>query len=125
MKTENESEQRVAIPSANGLGRPKPGERERILADWAEHGKDVHQVVRETGWSEWTLYRWRGHARRGETNLGGKLRSANQAGALVAVPAPLGGAAAAEVTTRLGVIRVFATAPAGWVAEVLREVQRC
>ena len=112
-----------AESQANRPRRPLSGEREKILADWAASGKPVTTVAAETGWSEWTLYRWRERARRGESNLGGKKKG--ERGGMVAVPAPASGAAVAELTTRHGVVRCFAPASPTWAAQFIRELNRC
>lgn len=108
---------------ANRPRRPLSGEREKILAEWAASGKAVTTVAAETGWSEWTLYRWRERARRGESNLAGKKKGWR--GGLVAVPAPVTGAAVAELTTRSGVVRFFAPASPTWAAQFIRELSGC
>ena len=116
----------TAVAGVNGRRGPKEGERERILADWAAHGKKVEEVAEETGWSQWTLYRWRGRARRGEVDRGCKGRTSQRAAAgMVAVPAPSGSTALVEVETRAGRLRVLAPTAAGWVAELIRELNRC
>ena len=103
--------------------RPEEGERERIIAEWAASGKTVRAMAVETGWSEWTLYRWRKRAQHGGQNLGAKPRPAKRA--LVAVPAPAFGVAVAEVMTRGGVVRLWATASPAWAGQLIQELNRC
>lgn len=116
---------------ARGNGGRKPAERERkrVLAEWAASGKTVAEMVASTGWSEWTLYRWRQRARQGEANLGGKNPSMRPRAELVAVPAPDGTwkvqSLVAEVTSRHGVVKLAAAAPPRWASELIRELNRC
>ena len=128
---DNEGSSPQQRPQAGGNGRRKPaeGERKRVLAEWAASGKTVAEMVASTGWSEWTLYRWRQRARQGEANLGGKNPSMRPRAELVAVPAPDGTwkvqSLVAEVTSRHGVVKLAAGAPPRWASELIRELNRC
>ena len=46
--------------------RPEAGERERVVAEWAASGKTVDEMAAKTGWSTFTLYRWRLDAGQGK-----------------------------------------------------------
>lgn len=103
--------------------RPQPGERERVVAEWAVSGKTVEQMAAETGWSIYTLYRWRLDAREAKAGKGtAKPR-------LLAVPKPeavVYGGWAAEVTIGNGLsMRVGAGCAPRWVGEMMRELRRC
>lgn len=103
--------------------RPEPGERERVVAEWAASGKTVDQMAAETGWSIYTLYRWRLDAR--EAKAGKETAEPR----LLAVPKPerVGhGGWAAEVTIGNGLsMRLAAGCAPRWAAEMMRELRRC
>ena len=109
--------------------RPVAGERESILAEWEKAGKTVNEMAASTGWSQWTLYRWRERARRGEAKLGGDNRVKRASQALVSVPAPTTTRGTltivAEVTTPQGVVRLASGAAPSWASELIRELNRC
>lgn len=121
----NTEETNPGVAEVKGGRRPEVNEREKILAAWAASGQPVEEVARATGWSTWTLYRWRAKAR-GDGKL--RRRRPNER-ALVAVPAPMTGASgewAAEVLTTTGIrIRLAAGCTPGWVGQLAKELGRC
>lgn len=106
-------------------GRPRrPGTDERavILAEWVKSGRTVEEMARATGWSPWTLYRWRAKARGV-----GRPRRGRSTAALVAVPAPVGTTAwPAEIVTVGGVrLRLTTACTPEWVVQLVRGLERC
>ena len=59
----NTEETKAGVAESKGRLRPEASEREKILAAWAASGQTVEEVAGATGWSTWTLYRWRAEAR--------------------------------------------------------------
>ena len=108
-----------------GFRHPEPGERERVLSDWAASGRTVEETAAATGWSKHTLYRWRRdaapHGRR-------RRQKVPKVAPLVAVPKPVSpasGSWAAEVTIgRIG-LRLAAGCSAEWAAQLIRELAPC
>lgn len=96
----------------------RPAERARAVALWAQSGRSAKDVARQLGISRQSLARWKQAARLTT------VRAAAEP-ALVAVPAPAGGAGVAEVMTRGGAVRFSAAAPPAWAAESIRELNRC
>jgi len=107
------------------LGRPARGERERVLSEWAASGRTVEETAAATGWSKHTLYRWRRDA---ATQRRRRQQKVPKIAPLVAVPKPVSPASgnwAAEVTIgRIG-LRLAASCPVGWAAELIRELAPC
>lgn len=103
--------------------RPGPDERAGILAEWAKSGRTVEEMARATGWSPWTLYRWRAKAGGGV----GPRRRRRSAAALVAVPAPVGTTAwPAEIVTVGGVrLRLTTACTPEWAVQLVRGLERC
>jgi len=121
----NIEETKPSVAEIKGRRQPEANERERILTGWAASGQSVEEVARATGWSRWTLYRWRAKAR-GE----GKQRSRRPSErALVVVPAPMttaSGEWAAELLTTTGIrVRLAASCAPAWAGELTRELSRC
>ena len=108
-----------------GRRRPQADEREKVLAAWAASGQSVEEVAGATGWSRWTLYRWRADAR------GDRIQRQRRPSkrALVAVPAPMAtgsGEWVAEVLTTTGIrVRLAANCAAEWAGQLARELNRC
>ena len=107
-------------------GRPRrPGtdERAAILAEWEKSARTVEEMARATGWSPWTLYRWRAKAR----GVVGPRRVRRTATALVAVPAPVGTTAwPAEIVTVGGVrLRLTTACTPEWAVQLVRGLERC
>jgi len=102
---------------------PEPGERERVVAEWAATGKKVEEMAVATGWSVYTLYRWRSDIRAEKTP---KQTCATK---LLAVPKPVSamcGAWAAEVTMGSGLsVRLSAGCTPAWAAQLVGELKRC
>lgn len=121
----NIEETNPGVAEVKGGRRPEVNEREKILAAWAASGQPVEEVARATGWSTWTLYRWRAKAR-GE---GTPRRRRPGERALVAVPAPMASASgewAAEVITTKGIrMRLAAGCTPAWAGQLARELDRC
>lgn len=121
----NTEETRPGVAETKGRRRPQANERESILAAWAASGQSVEEVAGATGWSTWTLYRWRAEAR-GDRPPPRQRRSEQT---LVAVPAPVATASgewAAEVLTTTGIrVRLAASCAPGWAAQLARELNRC
>lgn len=121
----NTEETKAGVAESKGRLRPEASEREKILAAWAASGQTVEEVAGATGWSTWTLYRWRAEAR----DDGTPRRRRPRERALVAVPAPLATASAewaAELWTTTGVrVRLAASCAPGWAAQLTRELNRC
>ncbi len=106
------------------LRRPGPGERERVLSDWAARGGTVEETAAATGWSTHTLYRWRREAAPVER----RRQKRAKISPLVAVPKPVSATAgnwAAEVTMGAIGLRLAATCPAEWAAQLIRELAPC
>ena len=78
-------ETKPGVAEIKGRRRPQANEREKVLTAWAASGQSVEEVAGATGWSTWTLYRWRAEAR-GDRTQRPRRRSVR---ALVAVPAPV------------------------------------
>jgi hypothetical protein len=107
------------------LRRPQAGERERVLSDWARSGGTVEETAAGTGWSKQTLYRWR---REAAALQGRRLRKGLKIPQLVAVPKPVStgsGSWAAEITIGPIGLRLAASCPAGWAAQLIRELAPC
>ena len=121
----NTDEQEPTVARANGMRRVPEAEREKILTEWASSGRTVEEMAAATGWSRWTLYRWRAQAR-GE--VPGSRRRAGER-ALVAVPAPVATASgewAAELLTATGIrVRLAASCAPAWAGQLARELNRC
>lgn len=102
--------------------RPAPGERERILAEWASSGRSLEEMAAMTGWSRHSLYRWQRQAAKGRSPTA-RLAPAK----LVAVPRPAAvtGPWAAEIGLGRAVVRVAAGCPAKWIAEVVEALKPC
>jgi transposase-like protein len=96
----------------------RPEERARALALWVQSGRSAKEVARQIGVSRQSLVRWKQAARL--TTV-----SASAQPTLVEVPAPVGGVGVAEVMTRGGAVRLFATAVPAWAAQLVRELNRC
>ena len=106
------------------LRRPGPGERERVLSDWVARGGTVEETAATTGWSKHTLYRWRREA----APVHRRRQKLAKISPLVAVPKPVSASAgnwAAEVTIGPIGLRLAATCPAGWAAQLIRELAPC
>ena len=91
------------------------------MAEWAASGKKVAEIAKETGWSPWTLYRWRADARGGKA--GKKVGRP-----MLAVPRPevAMGQWAAEVAMGNGLrVRLAAGCAPRWAAETIAELRRC
>ena len=113
-------------PKINGRPRrPMPGERERILAEWATSGMPVDEMAAQTGWSPYTLYRWRLDAGGGKAPKGARPSKAK----LLAVPRPTSlatGVWAAEVAMSSGIsVRLSAGSAPAWIAQLVRELKSC
>jgi transposase len=121
----NTEETKPSVAEVKGRRRPEANEREKVLAAWAASGQSVEEVAEATGWSTWTLYRWRAEARGGET----QRRRRPSKRALVAVPAPLAAASGewtAELLTTTGIrVRLAASCAPAWAAQLARELNRC
>jgi hypothetical protein len=121
----NTEEMKPGVAEIKGRRRPLANEREKVLAAWAASGQSVEEVAGATGWSTWTLYRWRAEARGDRTQRPRRRRER----ALVAVPAPVATASgewAAEVLTTTGMrVRLAANCAAGWAGQLARELNRC
>ena len=121
--TENGTEDR----KITRLRRPEPGERERVVAEWAASGKSVEEVAALTGWSPYTLYRWRLDAGQGKRSKPKPAPSSQPK--LVAVPRPTSlatGAWAAEVTVSPGVsVRLSSSCSPAWAGHLVRELKSC
>jgi transposase-like protein len=103
--------------------RPATGERERVVAEWASSGKTVDEMAAATGWSPYTLYRWRLDAGQGKRS---KPKVATEPRLLVVAKPAAAGVWAAEVVIGAGVsLRLSAGCPSGWAAELVRELRRC
>ena len=105
-----------------GRRRPQAGERERILAEWAASGRTVEEIAVATGWTTWTLYRWRAEAR-GPA----RPRRRTPKRALVAVPPPkVSTAWSAEILSGRGwSLRLADGCCPAWAGQVARELNRC
>lgn len=118
-------ETKPAMAEIKGRRRPEANEREKILAAWAASGQAVEEVAAATGWSTWTLYRWRAEAR----GDGTPRRRSPGARAMVAVPAPVAMASgewAAELLTTTGIrVRLAASCAPAWAAQLTMELDRC
>lgn len=72
---------------ANGRGgerrRPQARERERIVEEWTASGRTVEEMAAATGWTRWTMYRWRAEAREGR-----RPRKRDSERTMMAVPRP-------------------------------------
>jgi transposase-like protein len=116
---------KAGVAESKGRLRPEASEREKILAEWAASGQTVREVAESTGWSTWTLYRWRAEARGDGTP---RRRRPSERG-LVAVPAPVAtanGEWAAELLTTTGIrVRLAASCAPAWAAQLARELDRC
>jgi transposase-like protein len=121
----NTAETNPGVAESTGRRRPEANERARILSAWSASGQSVEEVAGATGWSTWTLYRWRAQAR-GE---GTPRRRRPKERALVAVPAPVAtarGEWAAEVLTTTGIrVRLAAGCTPEWAGQLARELERC
>jgi hypothetical protein len=119
----NTGETKAGVAGSKGRRRPEATERDKILSAWAASGQTVGEVAAATGWSTWTLYRWRAEARGDGTP---RLRRPRER-ALVAVPAPTASAEwAAELWTTTGVrVRLAAGCAPAWAAQLTRELNRC
>ena len=107
------------------LRRPQAGERERVLSDWVTNGRTVEETAAATGWSKHTLYRWRREAAALQRR---RLQKRPKIPQLVAVPKPVStgsGSWAAEVTIGPIGLRLAASCPAGWAAQLIRELAPC
>ncbi len=104
---------------------PAPGERERVVAEWAASGKTVEEMAAQTGWSTHTLYRWRLDVRHGKGRNGATASRPK----LLAVPKPTSaapGAWAAEVMIACGIsVRLAEGCSASWAGRLLRELKVC
>ncbi len=101
--------------------RPQAEERERILAEWAASGRTVEEIAAATGWTTWTLYRWRAEAR-------GAKRPRRRAPerTMVAVPPPVNGRWAAEIQTGRGwTLRLASGCCPAWAGQLAQELHRC
>lgn len=111
-----------------GGRRPTPGERERVLSEWATSGRSVVEMAASTGWSLHTLYRWRRDAGQAVRRRAVVTESSSTP-PLLPVPKPAERAATgwtAEVVTGMGVsVRLSADCPAGWAAALVRELSAC
>ena len=108
------------------LRRPEAEERERILAEWAATGKSVGEMAAATGWSAFTLYRWRHEAGRGRRSKARRKRMS--APSMLVVPKPTSPPAsvwAAEVAIGGISLRLATGCPASWAAELVRELRPC
>ena len=109
---------------ARGRRSPEPGERERVVAEWAATGKKVEEMAVATGWSAYTLYRWRSDIR--ATKAPKKQEGGTK---LLAVPKPvstMSGAWAAEVMMGSGLsVRLLAGCTRAWAAQLVGELKRC
>lgn len=104
--------------------RPEPGERERVLADWAASGRTVEQMAAATGWSTYTLYRWRHTA---GARKSPKIKPAKRP-SLLPVPKPpsaVTGSWAAEVAIGTVSVRLSPGSPVGWIGQLVRELRSC
>ena len=94
------------------------------MAEWAASGKSAEEMAAITGWSPYTLYRWRLDA-----GLGKKAKGASPLRAkLLPVPkpsSPVAGAWVAEVTVAGMSVRLAAGCPPSWVGQLVRELQPC
>lgn len=121
----NTEETKPSVAEIKGRRRPDTNEQEKILAEWAASGQSVEEVAGATGWSRWTLYRWRAKAR-GDGRQRPRRPSER---ALVAVPAPVATASgewAAELLTTTGIrVRLAASCAPAWAAQLTRELSRC
>ena len=108
---------------ARGRRSPEPGERERVVAEWAATGKKVEEIAVATGWSVYTLYRWRSDIRAEKTPEPACRTE------LLPVPKPasaMSGAWAAEVMMGSGLsLRLLAGCTPAWAAQLLGELKRC
>lgn len=122
----NIEETKPSVAESKRRRRPEANEREKVLTAWAASGQTVEEVAGATGWSRWTLYRWRAEARGDRTQQ--RQRRRRERG-LVAVPAPMATASgewAAEVLTTTGMrVRLAANCAAGWAGQLARELNRC
>jgi transposase-like protein len=114
-----------AATSGGGGGerrRPEAGERERILAEWATSGRTVEEMAAATGWTTWTLYRWRAEARGVQ-----RPRRRTTERAMVAVPPPaVSGIWVAEIQCDHGwSLRLAGGCCPTWAGQLARELQRC
>lgn len=102
--------------------RPQTGERERIVAEWAASGRTVEEMSAATGWTTWTLYRWRAEAREGK-----RPRRRDSERAMVAVPRPpAGGVWVAELQVGQGwTLRLAGGCCPAWAGQLARELSRC
>lgn len=117
-------EPNVAAVAKGQAGRKRltAEEREGILKVWAASGKSAEEFAAQSGWSHWTLLRWRTEAARPTRRRTEDPRGANL---LVAVPAPARSVWAAEVMTRSGTVRLAGSASPAWAGQLIRELSRC
>jgi transposase-like protein len=102
--------------------RAQPAERAQVLAEWAASGKSAGAMAAITGWSTYTLYRWKNEAAREKRPLRVKRPE------LVAVPKPKGatqGGWAAEIAIGAASVRLSAGCPADWIGQLVRELRSC
>jgi transposase-like protein len=105
---------------------PEPGERVRVLAEWATSGKTVEEMVAATGWSSYTLYRWRAEAGQGKRTK--PKAPPPPRPKMLAVPKPTAAAPgtwAAEVLIGSVSVRLSAGCPVTWAGQLVRELKPC
>jgi transposase-like protein len=103
------------------------GERVRVLSEWAASGRTVEEMAAATGWSAYTLYRWRQEAGQGRRAHRRTVKPTSQR--LVAVPKPPltnHGSWVAEIVIGAGLsVRLSPSCPAAWAGQVIRELRSC
>ena len=93
-------------------------EREQIIAMWAKCGLTVKEFSQRAGVSPSSLWRWK-------QDLRPTSRARTVSPVLMEVPPPIGGLGSAEVMTRNGSVRLFASATPKWAAQLIRELNQC
>ena len=114
------NESKALVEAGERRRQLRPEERTQVLAFWAQSGRSGEEVAREKGVSRQSLARWKLAAR-----LAGREAAATPTPARVEVPAPRSGEGVAEMLTRHGPVRLFATATPAWAAALVRELNRC
>jgi hypothetical protein len=90
-------------------------ERLRIMEAWRQSGLSVVEFAAQKGMAVRKLYRWRG----------AKASTPPEASALIELPSILAGGWTAEVTSKVGAVRLAGSASPVWAASLIRELNRC